>query len=82
MTDRSIPIIRQRFLEDMRIKGLQSKTQTMYMRAMRDFIRFLGRSPDTAKSEDLLAFQLDMSEKCTETNQGCDQAATLNFCVG
>ena len=37
--------------------------QTMYLRAMRDFTRFLGRSPDTATPEDLRAFQLDMSEK-------------------
>lgn len=63
MSDRSIPVIRQRFLEDMRIKGLQPKTQTMYLRGMREFTRFLGRSPDSATPDDLRAFQLDMSEK-------------------
>ncbi|WP_174235096.1 phage integrase N-terminal SAM-like domain-containing protein, partial [Ruegeria sp. EL01] len=47
MTDQYVPALRQRFLEDMRIKGLQPKTQTMYLRAMRDFTRFLGHSPDT-----------------------------------
>jgi integrase/recombinase XerD len=41
MSEQSIPVIRQRFLEDMRIKGLQPKTQTMYLRAMRDFTQFL-----------------------------------------
>jgi site-specific recombinase XerD len=55
--------LRRRFLEDMRIKGLQPKTQTMYLRAMRDFTQFLGRSPDTATPEDLCACQLDMKEK-------------------
>ncbi len=35
MADRYVPPLRQRFLEDMRIKGLQPKTQTMYLRAMR-----------------------------------------------
>ncbi len=45
------------------IKGLQSKTQTMSLRAMCDFTRLLGHSPDTATPEDLRAFQLDVSEK-------------------
>ena len=63
MSDQHVPALRRRFLEDMRIKGLQPKTQTMYLRAMRDFTQFLGRSPDTATPEDLRAFQLDMKEK-------------------
>lgn len=63
MTDQYVPALRQRFLEDMQIKGLQPKTQTMYLRGMRDFTRFLGRSPDTATPEDLRAFQLDMKER-------------------
>ena len=42
MTDQYVPALRQRFLEDMQIKGLQPKTQTMYLRGMRDFTRFLG----------------------------------------
>lgn len=62
MPDHSIPAIRQRFLEDMRAKGLSPKTQTMYLRAMRDFTRFIGRSPDKASPEDLRAFQLDMAD--------------------
>jgi integrase/recombinase XerD len=63
ITDQYVPALRQRFLEDMQIKGLQPKTQTMYLHGMRDFTRFLGRSPDTATPEDLRAFQLDMKER-------------------
>jgi site-specific recombinase XerD len=63
MSDQYVPALRKRFLEDMQIKGLQPKTQTMYLRGMRDFTRFLGRSPDTATPEDLRAFQLDMKER-------------------
>ncbi len=44
MPDHSIAAIRPRFLEDMRVKGLNPKTQTMYLRAMRDCTRFIGRS--------------------------------------
>jgi len=63
MTDQYVPKLRRRFLEDMRIKGLQPKTQTMYLRAMRDFTRFLGHAPDSATPEELRAFQLDMKER-------------------
>lgn len=63
MTDQYVPALRQRFLEDMQIKGLQTKTQTMYLRRMRDFTRFLGHAPDTATPEELRAFQLDMKKK-------------------
>ncbi|MBQ2262948.1 MAG: phage integrase N-terminal SAM-like domain-containing protein [Loktanella sp.] len=63
MSEQHIPPLRRRFLEDMRIKGLQPKTQTMYLRAMRDFSGFLGHSPDSATPEELRAFQLDMKEK-------------------
>ena len=63
MTDQYVPALRQRFLEDMQIKGLQPKTQTMYLRGMRDFTGFLGHAPDTATPEELRAFQLDMKKK-------------------
>jgi site-specific recombinase XerD len=63
MTDQPMPALRRRFLDDMRIKGLLPKTQTMYLRAMREFTRFLGHSPDTATPEELRAFQLDMKER-------------------
>lgn len=63
MSDHYVPKLRQRFIEDMQIKGLQSKTQTMYLRAMRDFTRFLGHAPDSATPEELRAFQLEMKER-------------------
>ena len=42
MSDQYVPALRQRFIEDMQTKGLQPKTQTMYLRGMQDFTRFLG----------------------------------------
>ena len=80
MSDQHVPALRRRFLEDMRIKGLQPKMQTMYLRAMRDFTRFLGRSPDTATPEDLRAFQLDMSRKCTGSATFNNRLSVLGFC--
>jgi integrase/recombinase XerD len=63
VADQYVTALRRRFLEDMQIKGLQPKTQTMYLRGMWDFTRFLGRSPDTATPEDLRAFQLNLKER-------------------
>lgn len=63
MSDRYAPKPRQRFVEDMWIKGLQPKTQTIYLQAMRDFIRFRGHAPDRAIPEEFQAFQLDMKRR-------------------
>jgi len=63
MSDQYVPALRRRFLENMQIKGLQPKTQTMYLRGMRDFTRFLGHAPDSATPEEVRAFQLDMKER-------------------
>jgi len=79
MSDRSIPVIRQRFLEDMRVKGLNPKTQTMYLRAMHEFTKFLGRSPDTATHEDLRAFQLDMADKGVGAPTFNNRLSVLSF---
>ena len=38
-------------------------TQTAYIRAVANFTRFLGRSPDTAEAEDLRGYQLQMVEQ-------------------
>ena len=65
MSEHHIPPLSRRFLEDMRIKGLQPKTQTMDVRAMREFTRFLWHSPDSATPEELRAFQLNTKEKWT-----------------
>ena len=52
--------LRQRMIEDMRMRKLAPKTQTTYIRAVRKFSDFLGHSPDRATDEDLRRFQLNM----------------------
>ena len=49
-----------RLIEDMRIKGLGESSQKAHIRAVRYLAEFLGRSPDTATTEDLRAYQLHM----------------------
>lgn len=63
--------LRQRMIEDMRIRGMAEKTQAAHIRAVKDFALFLKRSPDTATPEELRAYQLHM------TNAGMS-ATTFN----
>ena len=52
--------LRQRMLDDMRMRKLDPKTQSGYIRAVRRFAKYLGRSPDTATVEDLRNYQLHL----------------------
>jgi site-specific recombinase XerD len=49
-------------LEDMRLRQLGRACQTNYVRAVKKFAAFLGRSPETATAEDIRRFQLHQSE--------------------
>ena len=40
--------LRQRMIEDMRMRKLMPRTREAYIRAVRKFAKFLGRSPETA----------------------------------
>ena len=52
--------LRQRMIEDMRMRKFVEKTQVQYIRAVVRLTRFLGTSPDTASEEDLRRFQLHL----------------------
>ncbi len=59
---RAISPLRQRMIEDMRLRKLSEKTQSGYIGWVKDFTRFLGRSPDTATAEDRRRYQLHLCE--------------------
>ncbi len=59
----SISPLRQRMIDDMTMRKLNAKTQAAYLRAVKNFTRFFGRSPDQASAEDLRRFQLQMVEQ-------------------
>ena len=52
--------LRQRMLDDMRMRKFGDKTQLDYVRAVRNFTKYLGRSPDSASVEDLRNYQLHL----------------------
>ena len=55
--------LRQRMTDDMRMRKLSPKTQSGYIRAVRQFAAYLGRSPDTASTEDLRNYQLHLVDQ-------------------
>lgn len=57
--------LRQRMLDDMRMRKLDPKTQQAYVRAVCRLAAFLKRAPDTATVEDLRAFQLHLVDNGT-----------------
>ena len=62
MTEERTTPLRQRMIDDMRIRGMGEKAQSAHIRVIRDFAVFLGRSPDTATPEELRAYQLHMTD--------------------
>ncbi len=61
MTDEAMSPLRRRMIEDMTIRKLAPRTQEGYIRTIKNFAAFLGRSPDTADVEDVRRFQLHLA---------------------
>jgi integrase/recombinase XerD len=55
---RPISPLRARMIEDMTVRGFNEHTRRDYVRHVRSFAGFIGRSPDKATAEDLRLFQL------------------------
>jgi integrase/recombinase XerD len=63
MSDKPISPLRQRLIDDMTARRYGEKVQKAYVRHIRTFAAFLGRSPDTATKEDLRRFQLHLAQQ-------------------
>ncbi len=63
MSDKPISPLRQRLIDDMTARRFSEATRKDYVRNVRNFTAFLGRSPDTATSDDLRRFQLHMAQQ-------------------
>jgi integrase/recombinase XerD len=61
MTDQAMSPLRRRMIEDMTIRNLSPKTQQGYIRTVRRFTAFLGRSPDRASAEDVRRYQAHLA---------------------
>ncbi len=62
MSKSNISPLRQRMIDELCLRKLQPQTQLGYIRAVKKLTQFLGRSPDTASTEDLCNFQKHLVE--------------------
>ena len=58
MSDKPISPLHRRMIDDMTVRRFKEKAPKDYVRHVRNFTAFLGRSPDTATSANLRRFQL------------------------
>ena len=65
MTSSGVTPLRQRMLDDMRMRKLAANTQLSYVRVVRRLAAYLSRSPDTATVEELRSFQLYLVDSGT-----------------
>jgi integrase/recombinase XerD len=61
MSPEAVSPLRRRMIEDMTIRQFGEHTQRAYIRQVRAFTAFLGRSPDQAEPEDLRRYQLHLA---------------------
>ncbi len=82
MTDEKMSPLRARMMEDMRIRGMGDKAQKSHIRAIKDFAKFLGRSPDAATPDDLRAYQLHMTDTGVTPSTFNTRIVALRFFFG
>ncbi len=71
MTRKAISPLRQRMIDDMTVRRMASHTQQGYIRAVKRFADFFGRSPDKATAEDVRCFHVHLAKTI-------DQIPTMN----
>jgi integrase/recombinase XerD len=79
MTDKVISPLRRRLIEDMAIRQLSPKTQLHYIRHVKRFADFLGRSADKASAEDVHRYQLWLASIGTTVPTVNVSATALRF---
>jgi len=79
MSQAPISPLRRRMIEDMTVRGFEEKTQSDYIRHVRNFTLFLGRSPDQAQSEDLRLYQVHQRKQGVQPPTMNGAVAALRF---
>ena len=82
MTQERMSPLRQRMIEDMRIRGMGDKARKAHIRALKDFTIFLDRSPDTATPDDLRGYQLHLTNTGVTPSTYNARIVALRFFFG
>lgn len=79
MSEMPISPLRARMIEDMSVRKFGQKTQHDYIRHVKTFSTFLGRSPATATGEDLRRYQVQQSQEGVTPAAMNSAVAALRF---
>jgi integrase/recombinase XerD len=79
MTDKAISPLRRRLIEDMTIRRLSPNTRHQYIRHVKSFADFVGRSPDKTTAEDVHRYQLHLGSIGTTIPTVNAGASALRF---
>lgn len=79
MSETPISPLRARMIEDMSVRKFNEKTQNDYIRHVKSFSTFLGRSPAKATPEDLRRFQVYQSRQGAQPPTINSSVAALRF---
>jgi site-specific recombinase XerD len=79
MSDQPISPLRQRMIEDMTARNFAEATRRNYIRDVRNFTAFLGRSPDAATEEDLRRYRLHQVQTGVRPTSINASVAALRF---
>ena len=71
--------LRERFVQDMTVRGFTDKTRHDYIRTVARFAAFLERSPSTATAEDIRRFQIQQSDRGMNAPAMNSAVAALRF---
>jgi integrase/recombinase XerD len=77
MTDEAMSPLRRRVIDDMTIRK-SAEDPKSYIRTIKDFAAFLGRSPDTASFEDVRRFQLHLAARQRSGHTDSNNASRLS----
>ncbi len=66
-------------LEDMAMRCLREDTQRDYIRSVKNFANFLGRSPDTATGDDVRRYQVHQHENGAQPPTINSSVSALRF---
>jgi integrase/recombinase XerD len=79
MTEKAISPLRRRLIEDMAIRRLDPKTQQQYIRHVKRFADFVGRSAEKATPEDVRRYQVWLASIGTTAGTVNAGASALRF---
>ena len=79
MTQAKITPLRQRMLDDMKLRNMVESTRRSTSRSVADFSAYHGRSPDQLTFEDVRDYQLHLVARGLKASSICPVMSALRF---